>query len=249
MASAHPCAAPERRFIEIKTDYESHRKALKDLSREPSRSGGDDTVPAAAALSFRAAANALRYAMTQRSGRSCSSPERNRPGERAAEAPAEPEVDDDPTDEELFSAMQGQWVEVECLLRVQLRGEAALEEARERVNASLAFDRGLSKRAVDSKILKGTIFQALLAKADGAASATAASVGLSSMSDDEWEAEAKGADALRKLVRIKVQDDNDLKAANGALTSCAEFFSNLRVYGSRNGLTAEAVIAKLEESY
>jgi hypothetical protein len=50
-------------------------------------------------------------------------------------------------------------------------------------------------------------------------------------------------------VRIKVQDDNDLKAANGALTSCDEFFSNMRVYGSRRQLDSMGVINKLEESY
>ena len=50
-------------------------------------------------------------------------------------------------------------------------------------------------------------------------------------------------------VRIKVQDDNDLKAANGALTSCAEFFSNLQIYGSRRGLKPIDVIDKLEQSF
>lgn len=187
------------RFIEVQSDYENRRKALKDLSRQPSMDGGDDTVPTAAAVSFRAAAHALRYAMTQRSGRSCASPVR-RGGESEAVAPAEPEVDDDASDEELFSAMQGQWVEVECLLRVQLRSEEALEQARERVAASLAFDAALGKRAAQNGVLKGAIFQALLARADGSDSATAASVGLS-MADDEWQAEAAGADALRKLVR------------------------------------------------
>ena len=114
------------RFIEVKSDFENRRKALKDLSRQPSIEGADDTVPAAAALSFREAADALQFAMTQRSGRN--SPGLRRPGGGAAVVPVEPAIDD-PTDEELFSAMQGQWVEVECLLRVQLRGETALEEA------------------------------------------------------------------------------------------------------------------------
>ena len=41
-------------------------------------------------------------------------------------------------------------------------------EAQAREDVTVRWDRGLSKRAVDSKILKGTIFQALLAKADGA---------------------------------------------------------------------------------
>ena len=119
---------------------------------------------------------------------------------------------------------------------------------RERVAASLAFDSALGQLATSRGKLKGTIFQALLAKADGSEDATASSVGLD-MDEAAWEAQVRGADTLRKLVRIKVQDDNDLKAANGALTSCSEFFANLRVYGSRRGLSQTAVISKLDESY
>ena len=94
----------------------------------------------------------------------------------------EPLEGDDPTDEELFSVMAGQWVEVECLLRVELRSSEALEAARERVSESLTFDRRLGKAAADSGQLKGTIFQALLAKADGSsghASASSCSVEMS----------------------------------------------------------------------
>ena len=156
------------------------------------------------------------------------------------------EAGDDPTDEELFSAMQGQWVEVECLLRVQLRTLEALEEGRKRVSESLAFDNALGQKATQLGVLKGTIFQALLARADGSADSTAASVGVE-MGDAEWESQAAGADALRKLVRIKVQDDNDLKAANGALSSCAEFFANLSTYASRKGMKETDVLTKLEE--
>lgn len=234
-------------FIEIQDNYEKLRLQLKALSRQPS-GDGDDTLPASAAESFRSAANALQNALTQRSGRSGrASPGLRRPGGGQIDQPAEPAADD-PTDEELFSAMQGQWVEVECLLRVQLRSDEALDEARERVSASLAFDTALGALASAHGLLKGAIFQALLAKADGNGEASASSVGLS-IADDEWEAQARGADALRKLVRIKVQDDNDLKAANGALTSCDEFFSNMRVYGSRRQLDSMGVINKLEESY
>ena len=44
------------------------------------------------------------------------------------------------------------------------------------------------------------------------------------------------ADKLCKLIRIKVQDDNDLKAAHGALTSCHAFFANLRQVARRRGV-------------
>lgn len=156
------------------------------------------------------------------------------------------EPGDDPTDEELFSAMQGQWVEVECLLRVQLRTLDALAEARKRVSESLEFDQALGQKAIESNILKGTIFQALLARADGSEEATASSIALD-MPEAEWAEQAAGADALRKLVRIKVQDDNDLKAANGALSSCAEFFANLSTYARRKSMQETEVLEKLEE--
>ena len=85
------------------------------------------------------------------------------------------------------------------------------------------------------------------AKADGSDAATAASVGLDDMPASEWESRTAGADALRKLVRIKVQDDNDLKAANGALSSCDEFFGNVAMYASRKGLKEIAVVEELDK--
>ena len=53
----------------------------------------------------------------------------------------------------------------------------------------------------------------------------------------------------KEMVRSFGRSFNDLKAANGALTSCSDFFSNLRVYASRSGLSLMGVITKLEESY
>ena len=47
-------------------------------------------------------------------------------------------------DEELMAMMQSRWVEVECLLRVQLRTPDALTEARRRVLASLRFDESVA---------------------------------------------------------------------------------------------------------
>ena len=243
MAAAHPikAAGGEAWFIEVETEYAERRKNLKALSRSTFQLDGDDFVPAAAASSYRAAASALQFAMTQRSGRSS-------PGIKGTDGgePAEASVDD-PT-EELFSTMKSQWVEVECLLRAQLRErEDAVQEARERVTAALAFDNALGKLASDRGILKGTIFQALLASVEGSDSASAKSVGLDDMSASEWVSQAARADALRKLVRIKVQDDNDLKAANGALSSCGDFFANLSIYCSRRGLRETAVLEKLDK--
>ena len=252
--------ARARRFIEISRDYENRRNQLRDLTRSFTSAdgdGGDDTVPAAMASSFRTAARTLRDAIAMRSGRS--SPGRKifdgRPpaADAAAARSGEPEPEPEPPpadevgDEELFSTMQGQWVEVECLLRVQLRTPEALAEARARVRASLDFDAVLGARAASSGVLKGAVFQALLAYADGSEASTAGSVGATGLSDEEWAELAQGSDALRKLVRIKVQDDNDLKAANSALASCAEFFDNLHTYSTRRKKAETDVLTLLEE--
>jgi hypothetical protein len=255
-------AASGCRFIEISRDFEKRRKTLQDLSRQTSANQGDDFVPASAASSFRTAAKTLRSAIAMRSGRI--SPSRGVLDEAAAgaeavegadsrpELPELPEIGESEmssiTDEELFSTMQGQWVEVECLLRVQLRTSEALDDAGSRVRASLAFDKTLNERAASSGVLKGAIFQALLAFVDGNADSTADSVGLE-VTAEQWDELGRGSDALRKLVRIKVQDDNDLKAANLALASCAEFFDNLQRYATRKELDRTTVLSHLEESF
>ena len=248
---AHPAClvSPPDRFIEISRDYEKRRDALRDLSR-PSNDG-DDFVPSAAFTSFRTAASTLRSAIAMRSGRSpgrkLSDDATDWPAVEEEDAAADLTDEEIPT-EELFSAMQGQWVEVECLLRVQLRTPDALDEARQCVSSSLDFNRLLGELATSSGVLKGAIFQALLAFVDGRVESTAASVGVE-MSDGEWEGLSAGADALRKLVRIKVQDDNDLKAAHSALSSCDEFFRNLELYSTREALEQTAVLTMLEEAF
>ena len=50
-------------------------------------------------------------------------------------------------------------------------------------------------------------------------------------------------------VRIKVQDDNDLKAAYLALKSCAEFFENLTLYATRHSVAETAVLPMLEAGF
>lgn len=248
---AHHCPCVLGRFIEISRDYENRRKTLRDLSQSASSQGGDDTVPTAAVSSFRNAANTLRHAIAMRSGRSSPGRKQSEGGPNfdpsAAAGVPEPEpAAEEIGDEELFSTMQGQWVEVECLLRVQLRTQEALSEARARVRASLDFDTTLAEHASSSGVLKGAIFQALLASADGNEASTSSSVGVD-MSDEAWAELARGSDALRKLVRIKVQDDNDLKAANHALASCADFFDNLQTYATRKAKAETEVLTMLEE--
>ena len=61
----------------------------------------------------------------------------------------------------------------------------------------------------------------------------------------EWVAMQAQADALRKLVRIKLADDNDLQAAQCALAACNEFFSNLATVAQRGGQSQFDVLQSL----
>ena len=104
--------------------------------------------------------------------------------------------------------------------------------------------------------LKGSIFQDLLA-ALREAGASHAQVDLSfrersgsvaellGLNLSEWASLQGQADALRNLVRIKVADDNDLKAANLALQTCSDFFGGLTLAIScRKGTRSPVTVSR-----
>jgi hypothetical protein len=53
------------------------------------------------------------------------------------------------------------------------------------------------------------------------------------------------ADSLRKLVRIKLADDNDLQAAQCALATCSEFFGSLGTLAQRGAQSQFAAFQTL----
>ena len=57
------------------------------------------------------------------------------------------------------------------------------------------------------------------------------------LGEEEWSAMLGEADGLRQLVRIKLADDNDLKAAQCALAGCFDFFTGLTALAERRGAT------------
>ena len=135
--------------------------------------------------------------------------------------------------------LQAQSFEVECSLRPLLNSSAAVQAAIQGVADARALDDELTSLARSTGVLKGRIFQGLLEclRAQGAAHAqldnsakkqpggnVATELGLTT---PEWQSLADRADALRKLVRIKVADDNDLKTARQGLDLCARFFEGL----------------------
>ena len=144
----------------------------------------------------------------------------------------------------LRARLQASHFEVECTLRRPLHDAPAIAAAREAVADALAFDGELAALATAQNTLKGRLFQALLEElrargaehaqmdnshreggADGAQPAQ--SEFASAIGHEAWLALAGRADALRNLVRVKVQDDNDLKTAAAGLAMCQEFFDGL----------------------
>ena len=154
-------------------------------------------------------------------------------------AAAKPAAADPAAADALLCMLQAQSFEVECSLRPPLNSSAAVQAAIRGVADARALDDELTSLARSTGVLKGRIFQGLLEclRAQGAAHAqldnsakkqpggnVATELGLTT---PEWQSLADRADALRKLVRIKVADDNDLKTARQGLELCARFFEGL----------------------
>ena len=78
------------------------------------------------------------------------------------------------------------------------------------------------------------------AEADrGSGSAEAIALGLGRT---EWVAMQASADSMRGLVRIKIADDNDIKAARCALETCRDFFDSLEQLAAlRRGTTFDTM--------
>ena len=69
----------------------------------------------------------------------------------------------------------------------------------------------------------------------GSGSAEAAALGVGRT---EWVAMQASADSMRGLVRIKIADDNDIKAARCALETCRDFFDALEQLAALRRLPA-----------
>ena len=61
-----------------------------------------------------------------------------------------------------------------------------------------------------------------------------------------WESLTAAADAARSLVRIKLEDSNDLLAARQALEFCVRLMTDIEQLATSNGLDINAALALLE---
>jgi len=104
--------------------------------------------------------------------------------------------------------------------------------------------------------LKGPIFQRLLESLRAMGLKPPSGVDLSprasagegefGLSEAKWRALAAEADMLRKLVRIKLADDNDLLAAREALVSCDAFFRGVASLARRRQVEDFVVFEALQ---
>jgi hypothetical protein len=168
--------------------------------------------------------------------------------------------DDDVTQEEAelvsVEKLSQKWFEVTCLLRHGFSdhgsyhaGVSAVAEA----EAALARIEAVSDaRGVNT----GQAFQALLSSLSsgpGGGIGRAAShydaygseVGRLGMGEAEWQALAAGADRLRSLVRIKLEDANDLQAAKMALELASTFFASIQLHAKAREIDAYEMAEQL----
>lgn len=153
---------------------------------------------------------------------------------------------------ELRETLLGKQLEVEFLMRPQLTDSAALAAARASVSRALAFDDELATLAAAHEMSKGRLFQALLeelraaeaghAQVDNSGKKASTTDYAAEFGDARWAELAANADNLRKLVRIKVADDNDLKTARQGLLICREFFDDIGRLGRLQGIADDFAV-------
>lgn len=133
--------------------------------------------------------------------------------------------------------LQRRLSEIDGLFRIPLEKEGDLDLARKFVAKSQAFLVQLAEHAEECGLLQGAIFQDLLARLSR--SDPHATFVISNRTsrlpkrelEDILAVEAmERAQALCNLVRIKIEDDNDLKLVRKALREASQFFKDLRHY-------------------
>mmetsp|Transcript_8666 Transcript_8666/g.22413 ORF Transcript_8666/g.22413 Transcript_8666/m.22413 type:complete len:326 (-) Transcript_8666:260-1237(-) len=171
--------------------------------------------------------------------------------------------------------LEQQWAEATWLLRAPLDTSEQLERARVSVRASLHFLESLSELATqhEGALAGGTgaIFQQLLAdlaecglsgvmvdnmdvRGGEGGRPTFEQIALTSEMADRLGARAQWAQMLaaahetRRIVRIKLQDANDLKAAQYALECCSTVFQELAAHAEQRSCTLFAVVELLNSA-
>mmetsp|Transcript_18965 Transcript_18965/g.50995 ORF Transcript_18965/g.50995 Transcript_18965/m.50995 type:complete len:312 (-) Transcript_18965:170-1105(-) len=253
-----------RREAEIQSHKErlaAARKEHADVTKRLLNTDRARDIDTSLVLEWSVGANALGMSFAHRQSRITHDHTSRETGDPMADEPVpEPAMS--------LGELRQQWVEAACLLRSDMATEDSYEQARKCVRQSLQFLDKLSEVAEGNKDAlpggTGTIFQELLkdlsdcgvagmmidnlgAKGgeDGcptfeeAASASAMASALSC--PDLWPKLLAQANDVRCIVRIKLQDANDLKAAQYALECCSTCFQEISAHAKARGISNYAM--------
>lgn len=169
-----------------------------------------------------------------------------------------------------------QWAETAWLLRAPLDTEGEVERARVSVRTSLQFLESLSELATKHAHAlsggTGAIFQQLLADlaqcgvsgvnvdnvgargGEGGCPTLEQAAAKSEMAEllglraQQWARMLAAAHEARRIVRIKLQDANDLKAAQYALECCSTCFQELAAHAEQRSCSLFDVVTLLESA-
>ena len=155
-----------------------------------------------------------------------------------------------------MDSLRGALCEIDMTLRLKIQDDAALSLAAEEVKASLAFLSSLAEHSERSGVLQGAAFQQLLrscgpsmghlgrtptVKDSGGASGTmVGDMGVVTRVFNDPATTirmAMGAQKLINLVRVKLEDDNDLNLARRCLGDAQRCLSRLRTHAAEQGVT------------
>jgi hypothetical protein len=170
-----------------------------------------------------------------------------------------------------LNELRQQWVEATCLLRSNLDSSDSYEKARSTVRNSLNFLDALGGLASGDNASQlpggtGTIFQELLKDlatcgvsgmmidnlgAEGGDmtledAAKESQMARSLACKDQWATLLRQAHDCRSIVRIKLQDANDLKAAQYALECCSTCFQEISAHSGKRGISHFDMVQILE---
>ena len=156
--------------------------------------------------------------------------------------------------------LSNQWFEMSMLLRGAVVADALQFAAlKARVCDALEGLASIESAARRSGVIVGKLFQALLQRLSQEGDESgggitrdvedydAAAAGVNALAEgDAWAPLAAAAAGARALVRIKLEDSNDLLAARQALEFCVQLFADVERLAVAEGKSLDATLALLE---
>ena len=150
--------------------------------------------------------------------------------------------------------LMGRMMEVESVLRLPFETPEHVREAMEALEASRLFVIDLGELSEKLCVLKGQAFQEMLARGGGRRQGGQLGrerlTGLVKLEDalaseDEIMRTVARAEGMCDLVRVKIEDDNDLGLANMVLEDCRTFFDELGTCAASKRLGVAALFFQL----